>query len=138
MYKILRRGSGRMFVLCAVLVSLLLCLYYVNQTQGSNSTAAGIIGAGDNPANFERVMTSVVPDYSEPPDALVSRDTCPLIVPREADIDAQAEFEKFEFQVSHFIIILSKIFNCIIALINTILKAPVIYLITFIDLFVIR
>lgn len=106
MYKILRRGSGRMFVLCVVLVSLLLCLYYVNQTQGTNSAATGIIGgagganSGDNPASFERLMTSVVPDYSEPPDALVSRDTCPLIVPREADIDAQAEFEKFEFQVS--------------------------------------
>lgn len=110
MYKILRRGSGRMFVLCVVLVSLLLCLYYVNQTQGTNSTATGIIGGGggDNPASFERVMTSVVPDYSEPPDALVSRDTCPLIQPRETDIDAQAEFEKFEFQVSLYFLLFSQ------------------------------
>lgn len=97
MYKLLRRGSGRMLVLCAVLLSVLLCLYYVSQTQNSPGGSAAIIAES---AAFERVLTSALPDYSEPPDGQVSPDTCPLVAPRDTDIDAQAEFEKFDFQVN--------------------------------------
>ena len=39
----------------------------------------------------------------ESPDAKVSLDTCPIIVPRNVDIDTQQEFEKFDFQVSDVI-----------------------------------
>ena len=90
-----------MFILFAVVISLLLCLYYVSQTQSPSGTPAqSSILSGDNGvASFERAFTSVVPDYNEPPDGQVSSDTCPLILPRDTEIDAQAEFEKFEFQV---------------------------------------
>lgn len=95
-----------MLVLCAVLLSLLLCLYYVSQTQQGPNAGAGsaaIIADGAAGAGFDRVLTSAVPDYSEPPDAQISPDTCPLVAPRDADIDAQAEFEKFDFQVSDIV-----------------------------------
>jgi len=99
MYKILRRGSGRVFVLCIVVLSLLLCLYYVSQVQAPSSghPAAAIL---NEELRYDRSLTSVTPDYSESPDAQVSLATCPVIVPRNADIDAQQEFGKFDFQVS--------------------------------------
>jgi len=98
MYKILRRGSGRVFVLCIVVLSLLLCLYYVSQVQAPSSghPAAAIL---NEELRYDRSLTSVTPDYSESPDAQVSLATCPIIVPRNADIDAQQEFSKFDFQV---------------------------------------
>lgn len=99
MYKILRRGSGRVFVLCIVVLSLLLCLYYVSQVQAPSSghPAAAIL---NEELRYDRSLTSVTPDYSESPDAQVSLATCPVIAPRNADIDAQQEFGKFDFQVS--------------------------------------
>lgn len=101
MYKILRRGSGRVFVLCIVLLSLLLCLYYVSQVQApSTGHPAAIL---NEELRYDRSLTSVTPDYSESPDAQVSLATCPIIVPRNADIDAQQEFSKFDFQVSPYV-----------------------------------
>lgn len=96
MYKILRRGSGRVFVLCIVVLSLLLCLYYVSQVQAPSSGHPAIL---NEELRYDRSLTSVTPDYSESPDAQVSLATCPIIVPRNADIDAQQEFGKFDFQV---------------------------------------
>ncbi|KYM91680.1 hypothetical protein ALC53_01438 [Atta colombica] len=95
MYKILRRGSGRVFVLCIVVLSLLLCLYYVSQVQAPSSGHPAIL---NEELRYDRSLTSVTPDYSESPDAQVSLATCPIIVPRNADIDAQQEFGKFDFQ----------------------------------------
>lgn len=108
MYKILRRGSGRVFVLGVVVLSLLLCLYYVSQVQApsSSSSSSGHPGAAaaailNEELRYDRSsLTSITPDYSESPDARVSLATCPVIVPRNADIDAQQEFSKFDFQVS--------------------------------------
>lgn len=101
MYKILRRGSSRVFVVCAVLLTLLLCLYYVNQAQApSTGPSAGIL---NEELRYDRGLTSITPDYVESPDAKVSLDTCPIIVPRNVDIDTQQEFEKFDFQVSDVI-----------------------------------
>lgn len=100
MYKILRRGSGRVFVLCTIVISLLLCLYYVSQ-QGPNGNSLG--GSNVIPVGaYQQLTGTIIPDYSEPPDAQVSLDTCPLVQIRDVDIDAQAEFEKFEFQVGFF------------------------------------
>jgi alpha-mannosidase len=101
MYKILRRGSGRVLILCIVVLSLLLCLYYVSQVQAP-STGHPAAGAAilNEELRYDRSLTSVTPDYSESPDAQVSLATCPIIVPRNADIDAQQEFGKFDFQVS--------------------------------------
>lgn len=109
MYKILRRGSGRVFVLGVVVLSLLLCLYYVSQVQAppsSSSSSSGHPAAAaaailNEELRYDRSsLTSITPDYSESPDARVSLATCPVIVPRNADIDAQQEFSKFDFQVS--------------------------------------
>ncbi|RLU15545.1 hypothetical protein DMN91_012539 [Ooceraea biroi] len=106
MYKILRRGSGRVFVLCIVVLSLLLCLYYVSQVQapstGHPAAAAAIL---NEELRYDRSLTSVTPDYSESPDAQVSLATCPVIVARLADIDAQQEFSTFDFQ--------SYVYHCI-------------------------
>ncbi|XP_076230579.1 alpha-Mannosidase class II b isoform X2 [Nomia melanderi] len=97
MYKILRRGSSRVLVVCVVLLTLLLCLYYVSQAQTpSTGPSAAII---NEELRYDRVPTSITPDYVESPDAKVSLDTCPIIVPRNVDIDTQQEFEKFDFQV---------------------------------------
>jgi len=99
MYKILRRGSGRVFVLCIVVLSLLLCLYYVSQVQAPSTghPAAAIL---NEELRYDRSLTSATPDYSESPDAQVSLATCPVIVARLADIDAQQEFSTFDFQVT--------------------------------------
>ncbi|XP_011297547.1 alpha-mannosidase 2 [Fopius arisanus] len=99
MYKLLRRGSGRTFLLCAVLLSLLLCLYYVSQTQGPSSGQAPALLAAPVGVRYER-PTTLAPDYSEAPDARVSMATCPSLRPRGADIEAQEEFDKFDFQPS--------------------------------------
>ncbi|KYM94953.1 hypothetical protein ALC62_14548 [Cyphomyrmex costatus] len=98
MYKILRRGSGRVFVLCIVVLSLLLCLYYVSQVQAPSSGHPAIL---NEELRYDRSLTSATPDYSESPDAQVSLATCPIIVPRNTDIDAQQEFGKFDFQSIH-------------------------------------
>lgn len=98
MYKLLRRGTGRMFVFCIVLVSLLLCLYYVSQIQApSSGQSPGLLTAVV--ARYER-PTTLQPDYSEAPDVKVSMASCPLIRPRTTDIETYEEFQKFDFQVS--------------------------------------
>lgn len=98
MYKILRRGSGRVFVVCVVVLSLLLCIYYVNQAQTpSTASSAAIL---NEELRYDRSLTSITPDYSEVPDSRISLATCPVTESRHADIDAQREFEKFDFQVN--------------------------------------
>ncbi|OAD56778.1 hypothetical protein WN48_02986 [Eufriesea mexicana] len=88
------RGSSRVFVACVVLLTLLLCLYYVNQAQApSTGPSAGIL---NEELRYDRGLTSITPDYVESPDARISLDTCPIIVPRNMDIDTQQE--KFDFQ----------------------------------------
>ncbi|KAG7212260.1 hypothetical protein KM043_012590 [Ampulex compressa] len=98
MYKILRRGSSRVFVLCAVVLTLLLCLYYVSQAQAPSTGPSGAILSDE--LRYDHGLTSITPDYVEAPDAQVTLATCPIIVPRNVDIDTQQEFEKFDFQVS--------------------------------------
>ncbi|KAK0167162.1 hypothetical protein PV327_004595 [Microctonus hyperodae] len=99
MYKLFRRGSGRMFVLCVVLLSLLLCLYYVSQTQAP-STGQASLAAAQIALRDEQSLTTLVPDYNEAPDARVSAADCPFPRSRNADIDAPAEYAKFDFQPS--------------------------------------
>jgi alpha-mannosidase len=95
MYKLLRRGSGRLFILCAILLSLLLCLYYVSQNPGPNSSDPGV---SELIADVE-IIASTEPEYSKLMNAQVLHGMCPLIKPRKVDIDAQFEFENFDFQV---------------------------------------
>lgn len=100
MYKLLRRGSGRIFVLGIVVLSLLLCLYYVSQVQAPSSGHPAAAALLNEELRYDRSLTSITPDFNESPDAQVTLATCPIIVPRNADIDAQQEFSKFDFQVS--------------------------------------
>ena len=97
MYKLLRRGSGRMFILCVVLVSLLLCLYYVSQIQ---TPATGPVSNLLNDVFDRGITPEVLPNYTEEPDSKISTAACPVIQPRTSDIDAQEQFQKFDFQVS--------------------------------------
>ncbi|XP_011495983.1 PREDICTED: alpha-mannosidase 2 isoform X1 [Ceratosolen solmsi marchali] len=102
MYKLLRRGSGRILVLGAVILLILLCIYYVSQTQRSNTTrsSAAVSDFIAESGMIQRVLSSAMPDYSGPPDSQLSHGTCPLILTRKTDIDAQVEFKKFDFQPS--------------------------------------
>ena len=95
MYKLLRRGSGRMFIICIVLLSLLLCLYYVSQIQtpASNSNLNGLKD------ELKKKMTSALPDNIDVSESQLSSAACLIIEPRKSDIDAQEEFKKFDFQV---------------------------------------
>ncbi|XP_012288282.1 alpha-mannosidase 2x [Orussus abietinus] len=100
MYKaLLRRGSGRAFALCVVVVSLLLCLYYVSQTHAPPSGASSAAGQSEA-SRDERTASSPAPRPAEAPDGRAAPAACPLIEPRPADIDAQEEFDKFDFQPS--------------------------------------
>ncbi|KAK0092168.1 hypothetical protein PV326_002043 [Microctonus aethiopoides] len=98
MYKLFRRGSGRMFVLCVVLLSLLLCLYYVSQTQAPSTGQASLAAAQIALRDEQQSLTTLVPDYNEAPDARVSAADCPFPQSRNADIDTPAEYAKFDFQ----------------------------------------
>ncbi|XP_015513287.2 alpha-mannosidase 2 [Neodiprion lecontei] len=97
MYKLLRRGSGRTFALCGVALSLLLCIYYVSQAQTPPAGPTNVLSEG---LRYDRSPTSVPPDPNEVPDAKVSSESCPVIVPKETDIDTQDIFKKFDFQPS--------------------------------------
>ncbi|XP_008550659.1 alpha-mannosidase 2 [Microplitis demolitor] len=102
MYKLFRRGSGRMLILCVVILSLLVCLYYVSQIQAPSTGQAPALLAAPVGVRYEQrsPLTTLVPDYSEQPDARVSTSNCPLTQPRNADIDTLTEFAKFDFQPS--------------------------------------
>ncbi|KAH0550120.1 hypothetical protein KQX54_017548 [Cotesia glomerata] len=101
MYKLFRRGSGRMLILCVVVLSLLVCLYYVSQIQAPSTGQAPALLAAPVGVRYEQrqPLTTLVPDYSEQPDARVSAGNCPLTQPRNADIDTLTEYSKFDFQI---------------------------------------
>ncbi|KAL2727238.1 alpha-mannosidase 2-like isoform X1, partial [Vespula squamosa] len=61
----------------------------------STASSAAIL---NEELRYDRSLTSVTPDYSEVPDSRISLATCPVTESRPADIDAQREFEKFDFQ----------------------------------------
>nr|KAF7427653.1 hypothetical protein H0235_007347 [Vespula pensylvanica] len=61
----------------------------------STASSAAIL---NEELRYDRSLTSITPDYSEVPDSRISLATCPVTESRPADIDAQREFEKFDFQ----------------------------------------
>jgi hypothetical protein len=116
MLKVLRRGSTRYLALSAVLLTVLLCLYYANYngTATENSTVVTssvsvslTSGAGALPrreedvaaaANQERAAAEA--DVLEPePDAIITPDTCPAVPTAKTDVDTVEQFKTFEFQV---------------------------------------
>ena len=103
MYKILRRGTGRILILGVVVVSLLLCLYYVSQTQSPNPANSPSNQLTESAYHRQFTVSSVPKEFldqNEIESSKISQDTCPLVKPRDADIDTLTEFTKFDFQVS--------------------------------------
>jgi hypothetical protein len=115
MLKVLRRGSTRYLALSAVLLTVLLCLYYANyngtatdNTTVVTSSVSASLTSGvavdarredDAPAraNQERAPEA---DILEPePDAVITPDTCPVIPSAKTDVDTVEQFKTFEFQV---------------------------------------
>ncbi|KAJ9599753.1 hypothetical protein L9F63_026399 [Diploptera punctata] len=123
MLKVLRRGSTRYLALTAVLLSILLCLYYANYntSPGGNSTVVVTAVSERNdqqdeprqqlPAaeqqqqqqqQQEQQVTEQKPaevEMLEPDaDSVISADTCPAIATASADVNTVDQFKKFEFQ----------------------------------------
>jgi hypothetical protein len=126
MLKVLRRGSTRYLALSAILLTILLCLYYANynatptgnatlvtssasasdvaklpaeQRKDENAAAAAAAVPGDHGllTAEERVPEA---DLLEPePDSLITQDTCPVLPSAKTDVDTVEQFKKFEFQV---------------------------------------
>lgn len=107
MFKLIRRGPPRFIALSAVLLTVLLCIYYVNF-----STAPPSLGPAmdDGQAKHDalRLDDNEVVRPQEPPvittpepeaAGSVTPQTCPLQYMADADIDTVDQFQKFDFQV---------------------------------------
>ena len=118
MLKVLRRGSTRYLALSAILLPILLCLYYANYTgtqTGSPTVVTAPASAPDavklaaqqrkeDEAGHQAFLTAEarVPeeDLLEPePDTVITPDTCPAVPSAKTDVDTVEQFKKFEFQV---------------------------------------
>lgn len=97
MYLMPRRGFGRMFVLLVIVISVLLCLYYVSHIQTSPSDN-GDSEEREAPLVFNEFDRSSARNFADPDGKLFAA-MCPKIVSAKADIDTQVEFDKFDFQV---------------------------------------
>lgn len=114
MFKMFRRGPPRFLALSAVLLTILLCIYYVNFTSAPNlvdspreqqmGAASALRGeqSDDNEVLREVEVTEQKPTAEPEPPSLVSSETCPLLYMAEADVDTVEQFQKFNFQVRYF------------------------------------
>ena len=109
MYLIPRRGFGRMFALLVIVISVLLCLYYVSHIQTTPNAEipnedkeAPLVFNDDNFDEVRQQSSTLrqLPQYSPVETASkIFSAMCPRITPVRADIDTQVEFDKFDFQV---------------------------------------
>ncbi|XP_066601390.1 alpha-mannosidase 2-like isoform X2 [Prorops nasuta] len=105
MYRILRRGSGRICLLAAIALSLLACFYYMSQTQeqvpvpAAQPAVAPIAFAGDA-GSFVADLALRHDRSSSKASSTSTVTNCLRLKTRKADIDAQREFSKFDFQPS--------------------------------------
>jgi hypothetical protein len=122
MLKVLRRGSTRYLALSAILLTVLLCLYYANYnaTPTGNATVVTSSASASDVAKVSAEQRKdedapAVPgdhgllaaeehvpeaDFLEPePDSLITQDTCPVLHSSKTDVDTVEQFKKFEFQV---------------------------------------
>jgi len=118
MLKVLRRGSTRYLALSAILLTILLCLYYANYagTQTGNPTVVTVPASAPDALKLsaqqrkeedavDQVFLTAeahVPeaDLLEPePDTVITPDTCPAVPFAKTDVDTVEQFKKFEFQV---------------------------------------
>lgn len=112
--KLHRRLSPRAFALTAVLLTILLCVYYSGFTQdirqgpspsGSSSRSAAALVDDQH----DRIVRTAVRN------SLISQDTslatCPRLGIEETEIDTLKVFRKFDFQVSCFIECILLVYN---------------------------
>ncbi|XP_075213020.1 alpha-Mannosidase class II b [Lycorma delicatula] len=114
MLKILRRGSGRLLAAGAVLLTILVCVYYSNL--GSNvgvgvdpgsaaaagavesykSTSGQVAGSQDGSQShtFDFLQEATLTEA----DITVNKDTCPYIPIAPADVSTLEQFKNFDFQ----------------------------------------
>jgi hypothetical protein len=116
MLRVLRRGSTRYLALSAVLLTVLLCLYYASYSATPNGIATVVTSSAsapefaeqrrredaDVPANqgFLSAEVRVPEDDPMEPDSAITQDTCPAMSPAKTDVDTVEQFRKFEFQVN--------------------------------------
>jgi apolipoprotein N-acyltransferase len=118
MLKVLRRGSTRYLALSAILLTILLCLYYANYTgtQTGNPTVVTVPASAPDALKLsaqqrkeeeagDQVLLRTWADFPdadllEPePDTVITPDTCPAVPSSKTDVDTVEQFKKFEFQV---------------------------------------
>jgi hypothetical protein len=118
MLKVLRRGSTRYLALSAVLLTILLCLYYANYTAAPTGNSNVVTSSAstsdvvklpaeqrkDEDSGDQGVITAEErapeADVLEPePDSVITQDTCPVLPFAKTDVDTVEQFRKFEFQV---------------------------------------
>jgi hypothetical protein len=113
MLKVLRRGSTRYLALSAVLLTILLCLYYASYSATPSGMATVVTSSASAPDVAEQrrrgdaaqgLLSAEVrvpeADLLEPePDSAITQDTCPAMSPAKTDVDTVEQFRKFEFQV---------------------------------------
>lgn len=112
----LRRGPPRFIAASAVLLTVLLCIYYV-----SFSAAPGLEVLTEAKRDALRQETNEVQEMpqeprlrQEPPQvtpepeaySVVSSETCGLTYMAEADVDTVEQFQKFDFQVCFIVTVL--------------------------------
>uniref|UniRef100_A0A8D9EML1 Alpha-mannosidase n=1 Tax=Cacopsylla melanoneura TaxID=428564 RepID=A0A8D9EML1_9HEMI len=112
MFKVLRRGSSRFFLLVALVLFLVtLCLYYVGLSNSgfsfsTNGLSLDVPKARDDPrsdlARAERYSGDVVSGERRfrwiEGDGVVNSRTCPDVRVAKTDVDTVEEFAKFNFQ----------------------------------------
>lgn len=112
MLKMLRRGPPRFIAASAVLLTVLLCIYYVSYSAAPGLELGEAKRDGLRPETNE-LPQEMPPARPEPPAALVTPDpepgsvvssqTCGLTYMAEADVDTVEQFQKFNFQVKQLL-----------------------------------
>ena len=118
MLKVLRRGSTRYLALSAILLTILLCLYYTSYT-GTQSGSPTVVTvpasapdalklsaqqrkdeeAGDQVFITAEARVAEADLLELEPDTIITPDTCPTVPSAKTDVDTVEQFKKFEFQV---------------------------------------
>lgn len=103
MFKVLRRGSSRFFLLVTlVLLLITLCLYYVGLSNSFSLTNSLSLDAGTREDELPVPAAQFVRERGfgwVEGDSSVNGRTCPDVRLAKSDVDTVEEFGKFNFQV---------------------------------------
>lgn len=121
MLKLLRRGSSRFIALSAILLTVLVCIYYTNfagtlaGNGGRSVVGTSVIESNDlksdrksNEFTLElrgrEDQNGAGDDVTVEPeqDSVISPETCQRVQNAETDVDTVEQFQKFNFQVLKF------------------------------------